>query len=411
MANKITIANLNALITANATQFLSELGKVQTQSSKTASFVNSALSSIGVGLSLTGLAAMSKSIIDFGSHIVDLSEVASMGAQPFQTLSALAAESGVQMEQVAKASENLRSKLQDAATDGAGPLAYKLRDLGLEAKALQELAPEKQWVAFAKALDGATDKQAALNTLSEVFGAKIGPKLKQVLDTLATKDWKDIEKSMKGIRIDDEQLKMLDEAGDQLERIGTALKVIGANVLTKSMSFMDKFGSAGAMAGTVGGSMGGSGWHVTDNGYLVKGGAGEDNRSGYFGNTGVGHVSKPIAGVDEMVWAKALASEREMNDRKGYGPVSAADADNLMTAKYEGQRLADDRYRDRIAAMKDIPVTDMFNDRLSRIGLLTGPGGSEVKKQTSLLQNMLDELKKANTSLRRATAVAAASYA
>ena len=138
MSKNVTIARLNTLVTANASQFTKEMGKASAIAKSRGKSIHDALSTVGgalgVGLSVGAAVAFGKSIVDLGSQITDLSSVADMSARNFQTLSVLAGDSGVKMEEVAKASETMRQRLQDAKDNASDPLNASLRKLGLSAQ-------------------------------------------------------------------------------------------------------------------------------------------------------------------------------------------------------------------------------------------------------------------------------------
>jgi hypothetical protein len=230
MARK-TIGTLNTAITADAQKYVDEFKRAQQATKDGVSAISASLKSLGSGLAASlGIGAVlsfGKSVVDLGSQITDLSIVANMGSQEFQTIAVTAMDSGLAFEQTAKAAENMRAKIEDAAKGNAAAVAT-FKALNLSAVGLQALAPERQWEVIARAITGAKDQQAALNAASDIFGAKIAPKLRETLALLATEGFDKMGDSTKALRFSQDQLDTLDKAGDAMGRIWHYVKLMGA---------------------------------------------------------------------------------------------------------------------------------------------------------------------------------------
>ena len=252
MSKNITIARLNTLVTANATQFSQEMDRAAAIAKTKGRSINTALSAIGstlgAGLSIGAGVAFGKSIVDLGSRITDLSSFADMGARSFQTLSVLAGDGGVKMEEVAKASETMRQKLQDAKDKASDPLNASLRKLGLSAQGLSALDTDQKWQVIADRLVHAKDQQLAMNIASDIFGTKVGPKLRGALERVAGGLDK-ASANMGGLILTDAQLQRIDEFGDRMERLGRFAKIFTVNLLDGSVGFQTLWRDAKAMAG------------------------------------------------------------------------------------------------------------------------------------------------------------------
>lgn len=393
MATNITIAKLNTLITANAVQFSKEILGAKAVAKGASDAINSAFAKIGGALSVGAVVAFGKSIIDLGSNITDLAREAGMSNQAFQTISAVAADSGVGMEQVAKASEHLRGKLQEAAA-GAAPIRMELEKLNLTFSGLQSLAPERQWEAIAQHIYAAKDQQEAFNIAVDLFGEKSAPKLKEVLARLATEGFDKLADSTKNIKLTDEQLKSLDDAGDKLTRIATQLKVIGARTfLAFANDFWGTLGKANALMATPGG-LGG----------LVH----EAWTGGDGGNTGAwtkgwgpnGKLPTPVASLDDQMkqgskdyaLAHPFDSIRDENNKD-------KQTDSLLHEFFD--KLDDKSKREGSSTPITVEFPQAAADRLSRIGLLTGKGAlDEAKKQSTWLEKITAELRNINTNTK-----------
>jgi hypothetical protein len=198
----------------------------------------------GVAVAAGALAFVAKIGIDLGSKITDLSAQADMSTEAFQVLSLAAMDSGVSMEEVSKAMVKMRQSVQDA-RDGNEGMTASLAKLNLSAAGLQALAPERQFELIASRINMASDRQAALNAAMDIFGAKNAPKLIATLKQLSEQGYDSLAESTKKIRLDDAQLKTLDDAGDKLTRMAEALKymaslgtakVLNSGILDKALA-------------------------------------------------------------------------------------------------------------------------------------------------------------------------------
>lgn len=376
-----TIARLNTLVTANAAQFQNELGRAGDASKAFKSTVNSAMAAVGVSFGAAAVVGYGKSIIDLGGEITDLSSQANLVPRSFQVISAYAAESGVTMQEVAKASENLRSKLQEAASDGANPLNKSLKDLGLTAVGLQALKQEEIWETVARAQKGATNQQAAMNAVSDIFGAKIGPKLRQTLDALA-QGFDIAAQNAKGLYFDDAQLKQLDDFGDKLTRLSMRAKIATVSLLDSSRGFQDFFK---AFSGP---DKLGKGDIRLPGANMLKGGMAEQ----WAAVGGQSGQKKTESLQDRMRAAEAAARDADplfsIREQKKKDDAIKSDLDLFFGPLDELSKANGlGRKRDKGGVAGGLDRTN--TDALSRIGLLTGQVvNPEQKKQTDLMLQM-----------------------
>ena len=189
----------------------------------------------GVAIAGGALAFVAKIGVDLGSKITDLSAQADISTEAFQVLSLAAMDSGVSMEEVSKAMVKMRQSVQEA-RDGNEGMTASLAKLNLSAAGLQALAPERQFELIASRINMASDRQAALNAAMDIFGAKNAPKLIATLKQLSEQGYDSLAESTKKIRLDDAQLKSLDDAGDKLTRMAEALKYMASLGTAKALN-------------------------------------------------------------------------------------------------------------------------------------------------------------------------------
>ncbi len=184
------------------------------------------------GLSAAGGAMAvfaAKQAVGFGAEIKNMADQANMGASALQVLALQGEKSGVKMADISKSTTTLRKNLQDAREGSAG-MNTALKTLGLSAAGLQSLAPERQWEAIGAALNNATDKQAALNAVTDLFGAQNGPKLLSLLKSLGVDGYDKLADAAKGVVLTDEQIATLERAANAWQRIQTSTKMAAARV-------------------------------------------------------------------------------------------------------------------------------------------------------------------------------------
>ena len=237
MANQ-TVGELNVTMNLELTKLQAQIDRANKRIStltkrahsdvaKMARNMNTALSTIGVGLSVSGIVAFGKSIIDLGGKITDVAAEAGIGTDAFQTMMLTASQSGVSMEQLAQASTRLRQAMQEA-IEGNKQFQAAFSKLGLEATVLQRLAPERQFELIGQKMAGATNESEAFNAALEILGTKGGAKLTAFLSQLGTEGFDKLSQDLQNIRLSKEQLATLDEAGDKLQRIWDSIRLISA---------------------------------------------------------------------------------------------------------------------------------------------------------------------------------------
>jgi hypothetical protein len=151
-------------------------------------------------LSVGSIIEFGRSVVNLGGQINDLSVQANLSTDSFQALSNIGRDSGVDFEMIAKSSENLRSKIQDAVSGNKEAIA-SFSKLNVTAQELKAIGLEKAWSVIGIKIREATDKSEAFNAVSDIFGAKIAPKLKQVFDELGKSNLEDLGKKFKDLTL------------------------------------------------------------------------------------------------------------------------------------------------------------------------------------------------------------------
>jgi hypothetical protein len=198
--------------------------------------VNKILGSIGVGISalgaVTAFVTLGKGAIALGSQLSDLALQLGINVERLQVLNSLARDAGVSQEQVAKAIVKTRTAGQEA-LEGNKAYADSFATLGLNARQFLALPAEQRLVAIAKAYQGAADKNAAYNAVVGIFGEKVGPRMMEVLGTLAGTSFPKLEASAKqaGDVMSAQTIAALDRAGDAIEAFKQRATIAVGNIL------------------------------------------------------------------------------------------------------------------------------------------------------------------------------------
>lgn len=213
-------ANL-ARFSSGVDKALNDLNRFQSNTDRISRNVNKVLGTIGIGLSAAGLAAYTKSVIDFQDHLNDLSKTTTLSAKALAGLDLAAKQSGTDLDTVAKSVNYLAKEM--------GKAPEKFRALGITSndplKAFQQLSdvfigiedPQRRAAVGATALGKAWEGVAPL--LAE--GSKnIGEM---------------IDEGMRLSRVTAENVKKADEFNDKIEELKT---VAGAAAIDLAGPFL-----------------------------------------------------------------------------------------------------------------------------------------------------------------------------
>jgi hypothetical protein len=181
------------------------------------------------------------------SEIKALSAEANLSTDAFQALKLSALEFNVSQETIVRGAVALRKNLEEAAKNGASPLNDRLRALNLTAAGLQALAPERQFEVIGRSIAFATDKEAAFAAAVELLGTKSAPKLIEFLKTIGLEGFDELAKKTRALMLTPEELDQLDRAGNAWQRIGEAMKVVGAQITLAGIAVARRAGSQGLM--------------------------------------------------------------------------------------------------------------------------------------------------------------------
>lgn len=170
-----------------------------------------------------------KQSLKLGADLQHMAESADMTTDAFQVLVLNGAEWNVQQEKITVAAQRLRKSLQEASANAASPLNKELAALNLTAAGLQAIAPERQWEAIGRSIATTTDRQAALNAVTKLFGEEDGPRLFGLLEALGTKGYDKLADKVEKVTLDPQQIADLEAADTYLGNVVNHLKWLAAH--------------------------------------------------------------------------------------------------------------------------------------------------------------------------------------
>lgn len=208
---------------------------------------------VGVG-AITGagivaaLGAGAKAALSYADSLTRLSDKTGIGVVALQRLSAVAAASGNDIEQVSSSVNAFQKRL----IEDSGTTSAALGRIGLSVAQLRDLSPDEQFFAIARGVAAIKDPAEQTRTAMDLFGksgAEILPTLKADVDKLKDSTFK----------MSEESVKALDDFGDTLGAFGTsAVNVLGevaGAAVRAATSIVDMAGSLPKQGGAAPGAL------------------------------------------------------------------------------------------------------------------------------------------------------------
>jgi hypothetical protein len=202
--------------------------------------ITTALGPLGTAMaaafSVTAVIAAGKKVIDFASHLTDLSQKTGISTTGLQKLDLAFEQNGISLDTVTTATTKLAKNLVDGDKSAVGALTK----LGLSVGELKQMAPEDQFVKVADAVGRIQNPTEKAYAAMAIFG-KGGAELLAGLDG-HLKETTDKFEAM-GLIIDEKTIKAADDFGDQLGLMGKQLLGIVATVVGPLLPALSGLGS------------------------------------------------------------------------------------------------------------------------------------------------------------------------
>jgi hypothetical protein len=224
------ISSLFVKLTANTTEFQTgmkraekRLTATQKQFAKATKAASGFAKGLGLVVSTGAIIQLSRSVINLGSRLDDVSQKLQVSTDFLQTLGFAARETGVRTEAAEMGLQRFVRRVGEA-QQGTGELYKSLRQLNIQLRNADGSARDIDSIFrdYADAIQGAETQQERLRLAFKAFdseGAALVTMLSKGSDGL--KEWEDQARSL-GQLMDQETIKRLARAENALERINTA---------------------------------------------------------------------------------------------------------------------------------------------------------------------------------------------
>ena len=169
--------------------------------------------------------------ISYASRMSDQAYQASMNVMDLQAIQAVGAQVGVQFEQIGVSIAAMRNRAMEALT-GNVKLRKAFSDLNVDLKDFYGMPTERKLEALAIGFKNTTDRQAAFNAVSQIFGAEQGPRLVELLDSIGKDGLVKVRQNAiaAGLALEGWELEALDGLDDKLAVLGIKIKVLTSRV-------------------------------------------------------------------------------------------------------------------------------------------------------------------------------------
>jgi hypothetical protein len=173
---------------------------------------------LGAGLAVGAFAMLSKGAMELAGSLSDASKNIGINVESLQALQAQHKRNGVSNEELTKALEKTKAAVINAA-EGDAKAEAALEKLHLTSSKLMQLPLDKQYEAIARAVATSKDETAAYSAVSDLLGAKVGPKLMGSLKELGDVGLPGVTQSAKeaGHVMGTSTIAALDAAGDAID--------------------------------------------------------------------------------------------------------------------------------------------------------------------------------------------------
>jgi hypothetical protein len=161
-----TIASLIVDVAANTVKLTQDVDKIQGQLSKVDTFAQNLKASLAGAFTIGAATAFVSELIDMGDNIQRLADKTSLSIEQVQRLSYVAMQSGVSMDGMVSAVQNLQQRLgsNDAGAVGA------MKALGINVESFLALNPYDQFTTIAEAVGKIEDPTARASIQAAIFG-------------------------------------------------------------------------------------------------------------------------------------------------------------------------------------------------------------------------------------------------
>ncbi len=234
MAKK-TIADLNARLTADITQYDAEMKKAARATQSTESTITSSFKKIGsAAVAYLGFNAMkgyAMNALTGAEALKDLSAEAGVSIDRMEVMSYAARQNGADVTDMAKAMNALAKSMAEAETSAGTRSAFE--KLGIDFRTLKGLSPDEQLAAVARQMYLLGQNADTSVAIMDILGGKVGPRLNATLLELGDKGLPGMAKAAKdaGQVMGEEMVTQLDEAKQAIDDLSTRWTIFIGKVI------------------------------------------------------------------------------------------------------------------------------------------------------------------------------------
>ncbi|MEG3640681.1 phage tail tape measure C-terminal domain-containing protein [Magnetococcus sp. PR-3] len=248
MATKAELGQLVIELSADVARLQKDLGKASRVAnkelktiSKAAKFTSDSLKTLalaGTGMVTTGWV---KGLVDAGDKLQKMSIRLGVSTNALSEFQRVAEYAGVEQNQLVTGWQRMTRRVSEAAA-GTGAAKDALVELGLEAKTINQLAPDQQFMKITEALQGVSNQADKVRLANKLFDTE-GVGLLQMMD-MGVDGIDQMRQKMRdlGLSMDRTSADSMAEFNDQLGDIGNAVSGIGTSLtlwLTESGVFKE----------------------------------------------------------------------------------------------------------------------------------------------------------------------------
>jgi hypothetical protein len=212
-----TIASLIVDVAANTVKLTQDVDKIQGQLSKVDTFAQNLKTSIAGAFTIGAVTAFAGELLQMGDDIQRMADKTSLSVEQVQRLNFVAGQTGVSMDGMVSAVQNLQQRLGSGDTGAVGAM----KALGINVEEFLALNPYDQFTTISTALGKIEDPTARAAVSAQVFGKnwkEIAPaviaNIKQIADSAPVMGANTVH--------------ALDAAGDALDAFKLTVKVWAA---------------------------------------------------------------------------------------------------------------------------------------------------------------------------------------
>jgi hypothetical protein len=206
---------------ADTAQFQREMEKAGSVVQTSSKGMSSSLASVAMqarallpALGVGAVVAFGKSAFQSADHLNDLAQRTGFAGSTLSALNIVLRQSGSSVDEFAGSMNRMNNLIGEAAKGTNQAAVDAFNDIGLSVKKLQALSPEEQFYEISQALGSMSNQAAFTNAGMAIFGrsfSNIAPIIKQTSGHM--REFTEEQKKM-GLALTDEQLKRIDELGD-----------------------------------------------------------------------------------------------------------------------------------------------------------------------------------------------------